>query len=138
MAKKNEIAHSGRIVEITPDFTTVEIIASSACSSCHAKQLCGMSEDQEKLIMVPTDGFTERKVGDEVQVLTKMTMGLKAVWISYVIPLVILMILILSLSKAFDNELLCGLLAVAGVGLYYFGIWLFRDRLSNEFVFYIK
>ena len=88
--------------------------------------------------MVPTDGFAERKVGDEVQVLTKMTMGLKAVWISYVIPLVILMILILSLSKAFDNELLCGLLAVAGVGLYYFGIWLFRDRLSNEFVFYIK
>ena len=138
MAKKNEIAHSGRIVEITSDFTTVEIIASSACSSCHAKQLCGMSEDQEKLIMVPTDGFAERKVGDEVQVLTKMTMGLKAVWISYVIPLVILMILILSLSKAFDNELLCGLLAVAGVGLYYFGIWLFRDRLSNEFVFYIK
>ena len=138
MAKKNEIAHSGRIVEITPDFTTVEIIASSACSSCHAKQLCGMSEDQEKLIMVPTDGFAERKVGDEVQVLTKMTMGLKAVWISYVIPLVILMILILSLSKAFDNEFLCGLAAVAGVGLYYFGIWLFRDRLSNEFVFYIK
>ena len=138
MAKKNEIAHSGRIVEITPDFTTVEIIASSACSSCHAKQLCGMSEDQEKLIMVPTDGFAERKVGDEVQVLTKMTMGLKAVWISYVIPLVILMILILSLSKAFDNEFLCGLMALAGVGLYYFGIWLFRDRLSNEFVFYIK
>ena len=132
------IAHSGRIVEITPDFTTVEIVASSACSSCHAKQLCGMSEDKEKLIMVPTDGFVERKVGDEVQVLTKMTMGLKAVWISYVIPLAILMILILSLSKAFDNEFLCGLLAVAGVGLYYFGIWLFRDRLSNEFVFYIK
>lgn len=138
MARKNSIAHSGRIVEITPDFTTVEIVASSACSSCHAKQLCGMSEDKEKLIMVPTDGFVERKVGDEVQVLTKMTMGLKAVWISYVIPLAILMILILSLSKAFDNEFLCGLLAVAGVGLYYFGIWLFKDRLSNEFVFYIK
>ena len=138
MARNNSIAHSGRIVEITPDFTTVEIVASSACSSCHAKQLCGMSEDKEKLIMVPTDGFVERKVGDEVQVLTKMTMGLKAVWISYVIPLAILMILILSLSKAFDNEFLCGLLAVAGVGLYYFGIWLFRDRLSDEFVFYIK
>ena len=68
MARNNSIAHSGRIVEITPDFTTVEIVASSACSSCHAKQLCGMSEDKEKLIMVPTDGFVERKVGDEVQV----------------------------------------------------------------------
>lgn len=138
MAKKNEIVHSGKIVDITPDFTTVQIIASSACSECHAKGLCGMSEEQEKIIMLPTDPYTPRQVGEEVQVKTKMTMGLKAVWISYVIPLVILMILILSLSKAFDNEFLCGLMALAGVGLYYFGIWLFRDRLSNEFVFYIK
>lgn len=138
MAKKNEIAHTGRIVEVGPDFTTVEIIASSACSSCHAKGLCGMSEEQEKMIMVPTDGFADHKVGDQVQVLTKMTMGLKAVWISYVIPLIILMILILSLSNVFDNELLCGLVSIAGVAVYYFGIWLFRDRLSNEFVFYIK
>ena len=132
---KNEIAHTGRIVEITPDFTTVEIIASSACSTCHAKNLCGMSEDQEKMIMVPTNGFDEYQVGDHVQVLTKMTMGLKAVWISYVIPLAVLMILILSLSAVLENEFLCGLLSIAGVALYYFGIWLFKDRLSNEFVF---
>lgn len=97
-----------------------------------------MSEEQEKVIMVPTDGFADHKVGDQVQVLTKMTMGLKAVWISYVIPLIILMILILSLSNVFDNELLCGLASIAGVAVYYFGVWLFRDRLSNEFVFYIK
>ena len=135
---KNEIAHTGRIVEITPDFTTVEIIASSACSTCHAKNLCGMSEDQEKMIMVPTNGFDEYQVGDHVQVLTKMTMGLKAVWISYVIPLAVLMILILSLSAVLENEFLCGLMSIAGVALYYFGIWLFKDRLSNEFVFYIK
>ena len=137
MAKKNEIAHTGKVIDVTPDFTTVEIIASSACSSCHAKGLCGMSEEQEEIIMLPTNGFDDFKVGDEVQVLTKMTMGLKAVWISYVIPLIILMILILSLSPVFKNEYLCGLAAVAGVAIYYFGIWLFKDRLSTEFVFYI-
>jgi sigma-E factor negative regulatory protein RseC len=138
MAKKNEIRHSGRILEITPDFTTVQIVVSSACSSCHAKAMCGMSEDEEKVIMVPTDPYAEHKVGDEVQVMTKMSMGMKAVWISYVIPLAILMILILSLSSVFDNEYLCGLVAIAGVALYYFVIWLFKDRLANEFVFYIK
>ena len=136
--KKNEIAHRGKIVEITPDFTTIEIIASSACSSCHAKSLCGMSEDQEKLIMLATDPYAAHKVGDEVEVCTKMTMGLKAVWISYVIPLAVLMILILSLSGVFENEALRGLAAIAGVGVYYFVIWLFRDRLKNEFTFYIK
>ena len=138
MAKKNEIVHSGKVIETGPDFTTVEIMVSSACSECHAKGLCGMSEMEEKVIMVPTDPYEPKNVGDIVQVRTKMTMGLKAVWISYVIPLAVLMILILSLSRVIGNEYLTGLGAIAGVALYYFGIWLFRDRLSNEFVFYIK
>ena len=137
MAKKNEIVHSGKIVDITPDFTTVQIIASSACSECHAKGLCGMSEEQEKIIMLPTDPYTPRQVGEEVQVKTKMTMGLKAVWISYVIPLVILMILILSLSSVIGNEYLRGAVAISGVGIYYFIIWLLRDKLSDQFEFYI-
>lgn len=138
MSRKNEITHPGRILEINPDFTTVQIVVSAACASCHAKSLCGMSEEEEKIIMLPTDPYSERKVGDEVTVRTKTTMGLKAVWISYVIPLLILMILILTLSSVIADELVLGLVSIAGVALYYFGIWLFRDRLSNEFVFYIK
>ena len=138
MSKKNEIVHTGKIVEITPDFTAVEIVVSSACASCHAKTLCGMSEDEEKIIMLPTDPYAEHKVGDEVQVCTKMSMGLKAVWISYVIPLAVLMILILSLSSVIASEALRALTAIGGVAVYYFLIWLFRDRLATEFVFYIK
>ena len=136
--KKNEITHRGKIVEITPDFTTIEIIASSACSSCHAKSLCGMSEDQEKLIMLATDPYAAHKVGDEVEVCTKMTMGLKAVWISYVIPLAVLMILILSLSDVVPNEFYRGGIALAGVGFYYFIIWLLKDKLADQFEFYIN
>ena len=138
MAKKNEILHTGKVIEVNPDFTTVEIMVPSACSECHAKGLCGMAEQQEKIIMVPTDPYSPKSVGDEVQVKTKMTMGLKAVWISYVVPLAVLMILILSLSSVIGNELVLGLVAITGVAIYYFGIWLFKDRLSSEFVFYIK
>ena len=138
MRKKDEIAHEGRIVEINPEFTTVEILSSSACASCHAKGLCGMSEEEKKLIMVPTDPYTVYEEGEIVYVMTKKSMGLKAVWISYVIPLVILLILILSLSPVIGNEAYTGLAAIGGVALYYFIIWLIRDRLENEFVFYIK
>jgi sigma-E factor negative regulatory protein RseC len=138
MAKKNEIRHDGRIVEITPDFTTVEILVSSACSACHAKGLCGMSEEEEKVIMVPTDPYAEHKVGDKVTVMTKMSMGLKAVWISYVIPLIILMILILSLSEIFASQALCGAVSIGGVAVYYFIIWLLRGKLQNEFGFYLE
>ena len=138
MSRKNEITHVGKIIEMTPDFTTVEIVVSSACSSCHAKGICGMSEEEEKVIMLPTDPYSDHKVGDEVQVCTKMSMGLKAVWISYVIPFAILMILILSLSAVLESEVIRALVAIGGVAVYYFFIWLFRDRLSDEFVFYIK
>ena len=88
--------------------------------------------------MLPTDPYSTYNVGDEVQVATKMSMGMKAVWISYVIPLMVLMILILSLSAVFEKEYMRGLVAIAGVGTYYFVVWLFRDKLKDEFVFYIK
>lgn len=133
-----EILHEGRIVEITPDFTSVEIVRSSACSQCHAKGLCGFSEDETKVVMLPTDPYSEHKVGDSVNLALKRTMGLKAVWISYVIPLIILMILVLSLSPVIGNELWTGLAAVGGVALYYLVIRLLRGRLNSEFVFYIK
>ena len=135
---KNEITHQARVIEMTPDYTTVEILVNSACSECHAKGLCGMSEVQEKVISLPTDPYATYNVGDQVQLCTKMSMGMKAVWISYVIPLIILMILILSLSAVFDSEVVTGLASVGGVALYYLVIWLLRDRLNNEFVFYIK
>lgn len=125
-------------MEMTPDFTTVEILVSSACSECHAKGMCGMSEDEQKMIMLPTDPYSTYNVGDEVQVCTKMTMGLKAAWISYAIPLLILMILILTLSAFLESEVLVGAASVGGVALYYFIIWLLRGKLQNEFVFYIK
>ena len=135
---KKDIYHDGKIIEITPEFTSVEIISSSACSQCHAKGLCGFSEEESKVVMVPTSPYTERKVGDTVTLALKQTMGLKAVWISYVIPLIILMILVLSLSSVIDNEVWTGLAAIGGVALYYLVIWWLRDKLKNEFVFYIK
>ena len=136
--KKNEISHAGRILEITPEFTTVEIISSSACSSCHAKGLCGVSEEQVKTISVPTDPYSDWQAGDEVEVCLKKSMGLKAVWISYVIPLLILMILILSLSSVTGHEVYTGLIAIGGVALYYLIIYIFRNRLARDYVFYIR
>lgn len=135
---KDEISHIGKIVEITPEVTTVEIISSSACSACHAKGVCGVSEEQVKLIGVPTDPYSERKPGDEVDVVLKRSMGLKAVWISYVIPLLILMILILSLSSVNVHEVYVGLISIGAVAVYYLVIYLLRDRLRKEFVFCIK
>ncbi|MGM9748716.1 MAG: SoxR reducing system RseC family protein, partial [Candidatus Cryptobacteroides sp.] len=72
--KKDQISHTGKILEITPETTTVEITVSSACASCHAKGMCGVSEEKEKVIVLPTDPYASYEVGDEVYVMLKKSM----------------------------------------------------------------
>lgn len=133
-----EIRHSGRIVDIDPAVTKVEIIRSSACSACHAKELCGFSEEEKKIVEVATSGFQPHNIGDEVVLCMKRSMGMKAVWIAYVIPLVILMVAVLSINACGFGELATGLGAIAAVAVYYIVILCCRKRLSNDFIFYIK
>lgn len=137
MSSSSEISHAGRIIDITPSVTTVEIVSESACSACHAKGLCGVSESKTKTVQVPTRGWDSFKVGDEVSVVLKASMGHKAVWIAYVAPLAVLMAVILGTSGLGMGELASGLTALGAVAAYYFVVWLFRARLKSEYIFNI-
>ncbi len=133
---EGEIRHSGKIIDITPSEIIVEIVSQSACSSCHAASLCGMSEMEKKRIEVPaTTGY---EIGEEVWVNLKRSMGMKAVWIAYVLPLFMLIADILILSATGASELLCGLSAIGVIAIYYLGVYLLRNKLKNEYTFYIK
>ena len=46
--------HTGKVVSMTPQTTTVQIVSHAACSQCHAAGVCGLSEYTEKAIEVPT------------------------------------------------------------------------------------
>ena len=52
-----EIEHKGIVVSADAQLTRVEIVRSSACSACHAKELCGFSEEEKKIVEVPSNGF---------------------------------------------------------------------------------
>ena len=134
----SEIVHSGRIVEITPEFTSVEIVSESACSACHAKGLCGVSESRTKVVQLPTRGWDDYKVGDEVQLVLKSSMGHRAVWLAYVIPLFILLAVMLGLLEAGVRDIASAGVAVAAIAVYYFVLWLCRKKLQKEYIFNIK
>lgn len=133
-----KISHKGKVVDMTPATTIVEIVSSSACSECHAKTLCSLSGNVTKTVEVPTSPLASYGPGDEVEVCLKATMGLKAVWVSYVIPLILLLAVLLSLNSVGVGELAAGLSGIGAVAAYYLVIYLFRERLRNEYVFYIK
>lgn len=137
MRHSDDISHEGRIVAIDSQVTTVRIVSQSACSACHAKGLCSLGESEEKLVDLPTVPGNW-SVGQDVLVLLRKTMGFKAVWIAYVVPLFVLVLVLLGTLLSGVAELVAGLSAIGAVALYYFAVWLMRNRLRNEYTFYIK
>lgn len=138
MSSSSEISHKGRVVSVTPEVTTVEIVSESACGACHAKGLCSLGDSKVKMVEVPTSGWSDIRPGDEVEVVLKASMGHKAVLLAYMIPLVLLVAVLLVAVSAGAGELYAGLAAIAAVAVYYFGLWLMRGRLRNEYIFNIK
>ena len=123
---------------MTPQITTVAIEQHGACGTCHAAGLCGMADVVEKAVELPTDPYASYGVGDEVELVLKASLGMKAVWLAYVVPLLVLLAVILGLFALGVGEVVAGLAGIAAVGVYYFLLWLFRNRLKNEYVFTIK
>lgn len=136
MAAATDISHTGEIVAIDPDFITVKIVSESACSQCHAAAFCGTADAAEKLISVPFS-LGDWSVGQQVNVMLRRSMGFKAVWLAYAIPLLVLLAVLLGLLAAGLGELTSALIAIGAVALYYLGLLSQRDRLRNEYSFYI-
>ena len=133
-----EITHKGRIVAIDPDITTIEIISESACAACHAKGLCSLGESKVKEVQVRTSAWNPHQIGDEVEVVLKKAMGYKAVFIAYGMPLVVLFVALAILTQLGVGELYAGLGALGAVALCYLVIFLFRNKISKEYTFYLK
>lgn len=138
MAAEKKITHKGRVIEVTRDKVSVEIISQSACSACHAASLCSMSEAVRKIVEVPVYQNAEYIVGEEVDVLLAPSMGLKAVLLAYVLPLVVLVVLCVSLSFTSLGELYVGLAGLGAVAVYYMILYLIRGRFEKEYVFTIE
>ena len=137
----DKVEHEGRIIEISEDFISVEIVNKSACAACHAKGVCAASDESIKVIEVPYDLHTltsDYKIGDQVNVVMKGSLGLKAIWIAYVVPLIVLVASIIVLSLLKLNEVWVGLGTLMILAIYYFGVFLCRKKISKIFTFYIE
>ncbi len=113
------ISHDGIVTSVSRERIKVEILSESACSSCHARGLCGASEEKVKTVDVRgLPGETLPSVGDRVIVGLRRSLGLGAVALSYAVPVLILMVSIVSLSALGLSEWIVGAAAIACVGLY--------------------
>ena len=124
---------------MTPQFTSVLILQEDACAGCHAAGLCGMANMAEKVVDVPASLHATYSVGDEVNVVLKASMGMKAVWLAYCIPLLLLLAVMLGLLMGLGMaEVPAALIGLGALALYYVLLWLLRDRFKNEYIFTIQ
>ena len=138
---KERIEHEGRVIAVDKDYISVEIINKSACSACHAKAVCGASDQAVKVVEVAQDITTlagDYQVGETVNVVMSSAMGTQAIWLAYVIPLIILMAAIGILSLCGASELAMGLGSIGAVALWYLGVFIFRNKISKIFIFSIE
>jgi len=141
MEKIDNISHEGKVVDISEDFISVEIVNKSACSECHAKSVCIASDQSVKIIEIPyTLGslVDDYKVGDSVNVVLKSSLAASAIWIAYVFPLAVLFLAIFILSAIGLSEIVVGLGAIGAVALYYIVLAFFKNKLSRIFTFSIE
>lgn len=133
---KSSIKHDGKVIKVENGTVIVGIIAHSACSGCHSEGLCSLSDKKEKIVNIK--GNYNVSPGDSVTILMQQSSGYKAVVVSYVIPLVILMVCLVTLSSFYFNELASGLISIFILIPYYFVLYFFRKKINRSFNFTLK
>ncbi|MBK9389144.1 MAG: SoxR reducing system RseC family protein [Bacteroidetes bacterium] len=130
------ISHKGIVQKSDNESVTVLITAESACKGCHAEGSCTLSGTEEKIIEVK--GSFDVRNGDTVTVMMKQSTGFNALFLGYLLPLVIVITLLILLAIMKYSELASGLLAISSLLPYYLILYLLRKRINDKFIFSLK
>lgn len=136
--ESDSIAHNGIINKVDEKYFYVSIVTQKACSSCYSKGICSITDLNNQIIEVPRKHNSSHKVGDEVEVLMKKSLGIKAVFLGYILPFLLLLITLILTYKISENEGLAGLAAIFILIPYYLVLYAMKDRFKSTFVFSIR
>lgn len=126
------IAHDGQVVRTGKGAVEVSIEARSACAACHARSLCTGTDSQSRTITVRTPQADRFAPGETVRVTVRRSTGLKLVGAAYLLPLLLVLAILLTLTGIGMNEAETGLLSLGGGAVYFLILYIFRRRFSRK------
>ena len=130
------IQHDGIVKKVDGNSVLVSIISNPACSGCHAEGLCGISGKEEKIIDIK--GKYNVSPGDSVTILMEQATGFKAVALSYLVPLVIIITGLFIFNSLSFSELTAGLVSILLLVPYFLILYLFREKINRSITFTLK
>ncbi|HRR92450.1 MAG TPA: SoxR reducing system RseC family protein [Bacteroidales bacterium] len=128
-----EIKHTGIVVSAGPDAVKVRFEQNSACAGCHAAGYCTATSSEERIMEVK--GNHELRSGDRVEVSISKSQGYLALFLGYLLPLLILLTVLFILTGLSAGEVTAALAAVGVTGIYYLGLYLSGKHISGKFNF---
>jgi len=115
----------------------VRIVASSACGACAARNYCAPSESKEKEIRI--EGFSgSYAAGERVKVLLQQSLGFRALYFGYIIPLLLSLAALATVYRFTGNELAAGLSVLLVLTPYYLILKLLNQRIAKSFGFTVQ
>ena len=132
------VKHCGEVVRVADNKVWVRMTVNSACSGCHARAVCGVDESKDRIVEVATSDAAAYSVGESVEVaLESRSVGAKSVFLAYVVPFFVLLIVLVGLTVFGVSEGVAALSAIAGVGVYYVVLWRMNSRIEKTIKFII-
>ncbi len=133
----SEIRHKGFVKTVNSDKMIVTIVNQSACSTCHAKGACTVSDYQNKEIEI-NEFSGNYQPGQEVTVVFKESKGFGALLWGYVLPFIVVLITLIVVLEITDDELKAGLISLAVLIPYYTTLYFLRHHLKKIFKFEVE
>ena len=132
------IKHRGIVEKVEGSHVVVRIVQTSACAACSAKGLCNASESKEKQIDV-YEVNASYQIGEEVVLCGTTSMGMRAVFLAFGIPMLLLLFALFVTMRVTDGDaLVSSLVALFAVVPYYLVIYFMKDKLNKTFSFTIE
>ncbi|MDR1746113.1 MAG: SoxR reducing system RseC family protein [Tannerella sp.] len=119
---------------VEPRMVYIRITQQSACGDCHVKSVCTASEGKIRTIEVE-DCTGRFRPNEEVLVCGRYAMGMKAVGLAFVVPMLLIVSALVAGTGWSGNELIGGLAGLSVLIPYYGCLYLMRDKLKRKFVF---
>jgi len=132
------IEHLGVVNTINPETISVQITPVSACGTCASNQSCSVGNSEIKIIEIRNNYKDLFSVGEKVRVYYGRKKGLHAVFLGYILPLLIILISLPIGTYAFNSENVAGLVSLLFTVVYYMALYFFNRIIAEKFSFSIK
>ena len=88
-AERAQSSCEGRVVAVRESAVVVEVATPTACDACHTRQSCHVAELRGRQLEVQASGFS---VGDRVRITTFTAAVVKASFVLYLIPALLVLV----------------------------------------------